>query len=86
MDVLVFAVLLALSCLVGWATRILAADRPILSDIFRYRGPGWPIGAQEGDDLQWRWRAPAPSGPTTQRLRPKIELGRRTDAARRSRR
>ncbi len=86
MDAVLFAVLVVVSGVVGWAIRILTADRPILGDVFRFRGPGWPSGVQEDDDLQWRWRsAPAPPGPTTQRLRAHIGAGRPIDILRRRR-
>ena len=87
MGVLLFAVLVVVYCLVGWAIRILGADRPILGDVFRYRGPGWPSGVQEDDDLHWRWRPSAvPPGPPTERLRPRVGLGKRLEDAGRLRR
>ncbi len=87
MDALAFALLVVVCALVGWAIRYLAADRPILADVFRYRSPGWPSGVQEDDDLQWRWQPPTPpSTPRTERLRVHIGEGRPIDALRRRRR
>jgi hypothetical protein len=69
MDALLFALLVVVSCAIGWAIRILASDRPILGDLFRYQSPGWPSGVQEDDDLHWRWRPPTTQGLRTERLR-----------------
>lgn len=83
MDIVLFAVLAVISLLVGWAVRILAGDRPILADVFRYRGPGWPSGVQEDDDLHWRWLPAVPDGPRTERLRPHLGFGARPERGRR---
>lgn len=83
MDAVLFALLAVISLLVGWAVRILAGDRPILADVFRYRGPGWPSGVQEDDDLHWHWRPVAPEGPRTERLRPHLAFGARLERGRR---
>jgi hypothetical protein len=70
MDALAFALLCVACAGLGRAFRILAAEQSLLGDVIRYRGPGWPSGVQEDDDLHWRWRpAPAPSTPRTERLR-----------------
>jgi len=87
MDALLLGLVVVVSCVAGWAIRVLAGDRPMLGDVLRFRWPGWPRGVQEDDDLHWRWRPSAvPPGPPTERLRPRVGLGKRLEDAGRLRR
>ncbi len=81
MDALLLALLVVVCCCIGWAVRIVAGDRPILGDVFRYRSPGWPSGVQEDDDLHWRWRgrSPAADRAPTEPLQPHLGFGRRPE-------
>jgi hypothetical protein len=73
-EALPFAFVVAFSIAIGWAIRLLAADRPILGDVLRYRGPVWPSGVQEDDDARWNWRRRRadPAAPVAERLHAKV--------------
>ena len=78
MDAVGLALVLLLALASVASLRLLAADRPSLGDIVRYRRPTWPRGVQEDDDARWGWRpAPDPAAPAVESVRGRVRAAHR---------